>query len=320
MSSLRPCESTVPEDTSRLAIFDTRSCAVDTELILQMLKRDMVVLLQYVSPDQADRIIHNIASRLDLSNSLTTQAGFAAIMGHRQGVGKYFMTVNERDRYHFITPHSEGNSFHDMQLASFYCFENSTDGGETILMNVDDESECWPRLREMASRAKIGLRSLSRSEIVRARALYGLNLPADVVAVDDEVLRERATQISGLKLFDVLTRTKKQFSRILGRNLNVYWDSVAGTDFDDADEFARMLREARLLKEPPVGLDISALDNAFARRRRRSGLRYAQLFRCKVTHKLAACELIIQNNLTWTHGVTNWSPDRGSRRVVAAFA
>jgi hypothetical protein len=30
--------------------------------------------------------------------------------------------------------------------------------------------------------------------------------------------------------------------------------------------------------------------------------------------------LIIQNNLTWTHAVNNWSPGSGLRKVAAAFA
>jgi hypothetical protein len=35
---------------------------------------------------------------------------------------------------------------------------------------------------------------------------------------------------------------------------------------------------------------------------------------------MAGGDLVIYNNLTWAHSVANWSPDSGTRRVIAAFA
>jgi len=33
------------------------------------------------------------------------------------------MSVNERNDYQFIPPHSEGNHLMNMQLAAFFCYE-----------------------------------------------------------------------------------------------------------------------------------------------------------------------------------------------------
>jgi len=51
-----------------------------------------------------------------------------------------------------------------------------------------------------------------------------------------------------------------------------------------------------------------------------SGVDYSKVFRCKITRKLAPGDLIIQNNLTWVHSSSNWSPGSGTRKVAASFA
>ena len=96
---------------------------------------------QNLSQDAAEKLLLEVARRLGLAERLELQASFAGYMGHRQRVGQYSMSVNARDDYQFIPPHSEGDSFMGMQLAAFYCFENSTDAGEPILFNVRGEGE-----------------------------------------------------------------------------------------------------------------------------------------------------------------------------------
>lgn len=312
--------STVREDRTRVVITELKNSKADLDLIVKSLRQDHVVLVQKVEAEQADRVMYEVAEKLALHDGLELQAGFAGLFGHRHKVGKYFMSVNERTDYQFVTPHSEGNSFTGMQLASFFCYENSTDGGETILMNVDDSGSGWKSVREEVKRGKLDNRRLAQHEIVRARGLYQINLPADILRTDDQILHERPTKIPGLTVVNVLAKPVKTRSRLLDRDLNVFWSGIDSADFDSAAEYERMLRQSGLLKEPPAGLEQCQLDSIADRRVWHSGVKYADLFKCKVTLKLSPGELVIQNNLTWAHAVNNWSPHSGTRKIAGAFA
>jgi hypothetical protein len=312
--------STVPEDTTKLVFLEQRNGEVDTRRIIEALKLDLVVLIPGLQAEQADALINNVCRMLGLRDTLELQAGFAGFLGHRHQVSRYFMSVNKRSDYQFVAPHSEGSSFVGMQLASFFCYENSTNGGETILLNTDDSGRAWHYLREKLMRGRLANRPLARHEIARARGLYQLDLPADVLRRDDRILQELETEIVGLRAVEVLAKPKKTYSHILERPLNVYWDSVASPDFDSASEFAELLKRSNLLREPPRCVERSELDSDSDRRVWHSGLKYTEIFKCKITRKLAPGDLLIQNNLTWAHGVSNWSPGFGTRNISAAFA
>ena len=313
-------ESSIRDDSSKLVTVQYDNSKLDLDLVLESLRQDLVVLVQKIGAEQADRVVYEVAEKFGLRDALELQAGLAGFYGHRHNIGKHFMSVNTRSDYQFVTPHSEGSSFTGMQLASFFCQENSTDGGETILLNVDDSGSGWQSVREQVKRGRLGDKPLAQHEIVRARGLYQLNLPADMLRVDDQILQEHETKIPGLTVLDVLAKPVKTYSRVLDRNLNVFWSGVDSADFDSASEYARLLRQAGLLREPPGGLELRQLDSIAARRLWHSGVEYAQLFKCKVIHKLAQHELIILNNITWAHAANNWSPDSGTRKVAASFA
>lgn len=310
-------DNTIPEDSTRLVTVGSPGDA-DARAIVDCLARDLVVLVRGASADDADRITAGVAATLGLSESLELQAGLAS-MGNRVRVGRYFMTVNRRADYQIVTPHSEGSSFVAMQLAAFYCYENSTDGGETILMNVDGEAPAWQRLRERVRRGKTS-RTLTRGDAARARWMYQLDLPADALQEDDIVLGEERAEIDGLTLVDVLARPQMRRSLIRGLEFHAYWDSIDGADFDSIAHYAQWLRHWGLLREPREGGDIRRLDSDAERRVWSSGADYTGLFRCRVTRKLEAGDLVLQNNMSWTHAVANWSPASGVRKVVAAFA
>src|SRR6266436_10249792 len=190
----------VVEDESKLMMVEHGTRAVDIDMLVKGLREDLVTLVSGIDEKQADTTVNSVADRLGLRDSLELQAGYADFSGHLQRVGKYFMSVNNRNDYQFITPHSEGDSFVGMQLAAFLCYENNTDGGETMLMNVDSCSEAWSVLRERARRSRPLERPLPTSAISRARALYRINLPADTVQPDDQMLGEWQTDIPNLRL------------------------------------------------------------------------------------------------------------------------
>jgi hypothetical protein len=313
-------EFDILEDRSKLVIIDHGNNGVDLNLIVSSLQRDLVVLVKSVTATQADETLYMVAHKLGLSESLELQAGFATFHGHRRNIGKYFMSVNSRSGYQFITPHSEGTSAVSMQLASFYCYENSTDGGETILMNVDGESKTWQGLKEKVTRARPIFKRLSSGQAMQAKALYGIRLPNDILRDDDQIVAETPSKVPGLALVEVLARTEKTYSRILGRNLYAYWDSVASYDHDLASAYLDLLKRWGLLKEPPCGIDLHQMDNAAPRRLWHSGISFLQIFKSRITHKLVPGDLIIQNNLSWTHSANNWSPNSGTRNIAAAFA
>jgi hypothetical protein len=313
-------EQVVPEDPGRLIVTEFLHGKADVGLLLQYLRDDLVVLIRHVTPEQADEIMYEVAEGFSLNESLKLHTVFAGFLGHRHNIGEYFMSVNDRNDYQFVTPHSEGSSFIGMQLASFFCYENSTDGGETILFNTDDTSEAWQSLREKLTRGRIGPTPLTPQQSLRAKALYRLDLPADLLKDDDRILRENKTAFPGLTVVDVLAKPKRTYSRILDREVCVYWDSIGSVDGDSSPQFKRLLKLSGLLKEPSSNGARVEMDSGAERRVWRSGISYSQLFKCKITHKLAAGDLIIQNNMTWAHSATNWSPGSGTRKIVASFA
>ena len=310
----------VPEDASRLFVLQQSEANCGPDSILAALKRDQVVLIKNASPLNADNLIASVAESLGLRHSLNAQAAFADIQGHRKNVGKHFMSVNLRTDYQFIPPHSEGRHNIDMQLASLYGYENSTDGGFSVLLNVNSNSPMWEVLRCHTTKVDLCGRKLSASEIAGTRAMYQIYLPEDLLNENDHVLSEQESPVPGVKLFNVLTKPQKSYSRILERHIHVFWDNVANADFDSGKEYLQLLRDCSLLKEPVGGLPIEQLDNAHDRHVWNSGVRYASLFISKITHKLTAGDLLIQNNLSWTHSSSNWTPGSGNRKVVAAFA
>ena len=314
-------EVNVPEDRSRLVILECDRHRADSNIALDAIRKDQVVLIRNIFADEADGVIHGIANGLGLAEDLSLQAGYARLYPHRHNISEFFMSVNERDDYQIVVPHSEGSTAQIMQLAVFYCYENNTDGGESILMNVDASSKVWQSLREKRRRGKL-LRSktLTQREIMRARGQYALNLPEDLLKDDDQILLEEETQIPGLSVAEVLAKPVKVHSRILNTDMYVYWDTVSNIDHDSALEYWRLLKQCGLLKEPAGGLGLERLDTQNPDRIYQSGLDFSQLFKCKITLKLSPGDLIVQNNFTWTHAASNWSPGSGTRRIAASFA
>jgi hypothetical protein len=187
-------------------------------------------------------------------------------------------------------------------------------------MNVDSESTEWKKLRSLTRKVDLCGRKLSASEVAAAKMIYQISIPENLLTDDDQILAEQPSPVPGVKLYTALSKPVPTYSSILGREVMVYWDDIASTDFDSGEGFFRLLQTLGLLKAPPGGVQIGHLDNAHSRRVWRSGMSYEKLFQGKITHKLCAGDLLIQNNLTWTHSTANWTPNSGIRKVVAAFA
>lgn len=310
----------VREDTSAVAEIALSAARRNPDAILDELKNDRVILVAAASPQEIDPLLLGVAERLGLRSQLELQATFAAVRGHRRNVGKYFMSVNQRTDYQFINSHSEGTRSIGIQLASFYCYENTTDGGVTILQQVDQDSPHWDSQRAVKVKVDTGGRTLSPGELAQIRISTSVNLPEDFLCDDDEVLSEGPPVIPGVRAYTVLEKSRPIFSRILQREMHVYWDNVASIDFDSGKEFVRALRRCGLLHTPTDGLDITKLDYCHPRRVWNSGVKFESFFRSRITRRLAAGDLILFNNLTWTHAASNWTPGSGSRKIAAAFA
>jgi hypothetical protein len=306
-------------DASRFSLPEARE-EPSIEAALAALRNDQVILFQDLGIEKADSIIEQVALGLQLLEGLEVQAGMVPLYGHRQRVSKYFMSVDKRSDYQFILAHSEGQQRADIQLAAFYCFENSTDGGVTILLNTNDTSDVWSKLREVTLKIDLCAKVPSPAEIAQARVMHKITIPDDVVSERDQILNEEPTVIPGTRTFKVLAVPRKTRSRILGIDLNVYWDNISSTDFDSALEYLRLVERHGLLRQPSPKLSISELDDTQSRKTWHSGVTYEDLFKATIVRKLAPRELIIQNNLSWTHSCSNWTPGSGKRNVVAAFA
>ncbi|MEG3130951.1 hypothetical protein SC171_23360 [Pantoea cypripedii] len=308
----------IPEDPNRLHIIP--SDRVEIKGILDALRADNVVLIRDSSAEQADELIAAVAEKLGLRSQLDIQTTFASVEGHRSNVGKHFMTVNKRKDYQFIPAHSEGTNLMNMQLASLYCYENTTDGGETVLLHTDSDSPAWDKLRVRSKKIDLCGKTLSSAEAAAAKMMYQINIPDSILNADDLILAEQPSPFPGTKLYDALSKIPPTYSHILGRNVMVYWDDVASSDFDSVEGFYHLLQSTGLLKLPPNGLPIKDLDSEHLRRVQHSGVDFETLFQRKITKKMTSGDLIIVNNLSWTHSAVNWTPGSGNRKVVAAFA
>lgn len=308
----------IPEDKSLLYIVPATSVA--TVDILTALQADKVVLIRNASARQADSLIAAVAEELRLRPQLDIQTTFASVEGHRENVGKHFMTVNKRNDYQFIAAHSEGTRLMNMQLASLYCYENTTDGGETILLHTNSASAGWDKLRVRCRKIDLCGKTLSPAELAAAKMLHQIDIPASILNEEDQILEEQPSPIPGTRLYDALSRIPATWSHILQQDVMVYWDDVASSDFDSVTGFYQLLQSTGLLKLPAGGLPINDLDSEHQRRVRHSGVDFETLFHRKITQKLTTGDLIMLNNLTWTHAAANWTPGSGHRNVVAAFA
>ncbi len=313
-------DSVISNALHRCIIITRNNGGLDVNAAIDALGQDHIVLVRNISIGDADSIVYQITNKLGLLQGLEVQANFANFLGHRHQISRYFMSVGSLDEYQFHTPHSEGSSIANIQLSCFFCFENSTDGGDTILMNVNDASEGWGLLREQVTKISPGSKPLSRGEWVRARALYRLRSPDDYVAPDDRIVLELQPAIPGLRLSSVLTKAQRAYSIILKRDVNVLWDSIGNVDQSSLEPFVQMLQHSGLLKIPADGLEFSQADLYFPRRVWRSGVDYTALFQDRIVLKLEPGDLVIQNNLTWAHAVNNWTPKSGIRKIGAAFA
>ena len=309
----------IPEAPESLAGFGFGEYEPCMSRIVDSLRADKVVLIREVPPEQADAVLGAVTDGLGLLHRLRLQAEFAELKGHRQRVGEYRMTVNARTAYQFITPHCEGDSYVNIQLASFYCLENSTDGGENLLLNIDDGSTAWPSLRELVTRVAPNSEKLPAATMRRATVMYHLESPPDL-RQEDEVVAEFPGAIRGLRLLKALAQPRRTHSQILQRDVFAYWDSVASIDFDCVHAYARTLEGRGLLRASPQGLTLAQMDNAQPRRLRSSGVDHNLLFKRMIRYKLAPGDLILLNNLTWAHSAANWTPESGVRNIAAAFA
>jgi len=297
------------EDPEQLITLAAPARPSDLDSVVRALRSDLVVLVPDLDLTRADLLLEALTARLGLLERLKLQAAFADFHRHRRRVGKYLMSVNERGPNHVIPPHSEGDSFIQIQLAAFYCLQNDTDGGATILLHQNDASPVWPSLREKLTKIAGTARPLTPAEWTRIKTLYRLK-SADKVSAADRIVKLREGEIPGLLLADVLVAPVRSHSELLGKAVYTYWDSIASMDHASWTSFAGLLRT----------LGVEGTDNAAFRRIWSSDLDHNSLFQCRLTRKLAPGELILFNNMSWAHSTTSWSPTSGSRNVAAAFA
>lgn len=307
----------IPSGTDRIESMDRLAGGFDVQAIIAGLRSDQLILVRNARQRDADQIMSDVAAQLGMSANLEIQAAFAGIHGHRQNVSKYFMTVNRRADFAFILPHSEGSGSANIQLASFYCHHNSTDGGVSILMNYDQDSTAWQLTKELVTRIDSSSRPLTATEKALARTQFWAE---EFPGPQDQFIEERRSGMEGVRFLWMLAPLRRRFSKVLQHEVFTYWDSVASKDLDSVTECVRLMRSFDLLREPASGPPIDYFDKAYTRAIWNSGVSYQQLFKAVVVRKLEPGDLIIQNNLTWAHAASNWTPGSGTRNVIAAFA
>jgi hypothetical protein len=309
----------INEDPSWLLI-ESKDNPLLCQAAIEALRADMVVLVHKLGISEAEGILDQVTTALDLRDSLKIQSRFATMLGHRENISESFMTVNSRGAYQFIPVHSEGSRSAGIQLASFYCVDNSTDGGDTILFHVDSRRSGWQRLKELARKIDVGSQQLTTGQISVLKMRYNIAVPNDMIDENDTIIREIPSVFRELKVFEALTDTKTSLSKILNYPVNSYWDSVASIDHSCSKEYMSLLKEMDLLRQPAGGISLSQVDNSAPRKIWESGVVFEDLFQGIIHRRLGSGDIIFYNNLTWAHSATNWTPDSGVRTVIAAFA
>jgi len=287
---------------------------------VKALRDDKVCLIAGVDQIAADAIIAQVCDQLSLRQMLELQAEYAAIHGHRSKVSKYFMTVNRRKDFQLVTPHSEGGRNSNIQLSSFYCRQNTTDGGETILLKVNSEGGGWNLLKEYIYKISEKERKLSATDAAIAKMRYQISLPEGSLSEDDMIIEEKPSPFGEISMYTVLCPVTKAYSSILNSETNVFWDNVSSIDNSSFSQFTDLLRGLGILKAGDLSRSNINMDTSSERRVWSSGMEYSTIFEIGLFGKLRAGDLIIQNNLTWTHGANNWTPGSGIREILAAFA
>ncbi|TVZ37744.1 hypothetical protein P886_2088 [Alteromonadaceae bacterium 2753L.S.0a.02] len=310
----------IPERTECLNLIQHSDISSTAKTVISGLRNDDVVIVQNVAAELADTILAEVADQLGLKSQLEVQSGFAAIKGHRDNIGTYFMTVNKTADYEFIGPHSEGTQFTDMHLASMYCYENDTDGGESVLLHVDQNSAAIADFKEVVWKIRLINRELSPAEKALAKMKWQINIPEDILSDNDQVLRQRESYEEGIELYEVLAKTPMSYSKILARQVKVFWDNISSADRSSVTQYRKFLETEGLLKLPPGGATTQQLDHSDHRRIWDSDLSYEAIFDGKLIRKLRPGELVFINNLTWTHAIANWTPKSGTRKIAVAFA
>ena len=288
--------------------------------VLSTLACDEVALVRSLRMRDAERTLLDIADALGLAQKLEAQSAFASFQGHRQNVGRRFTTVNTRRDYEYITPHSEGTSDMGIQLAAFYCRNNTTDGGETALFHTSSGSLERSGLRQLCVCLDTEGRVLSESEKNVLRAKYGAGVLTAQVAEGDIIHSELDAGASLPRAFRVLKPIIPTLSSILRVPLYAYWDNVSSIDLECARGFSSLMHKNGLLKTPLDDADAEKMDNARHRRLWQSGFHLDQVSDHFSIIKMCEGDLIVVNNLSWAHAVANWSPGSGCRDVLAAFA
>lgn len=318
----------VKEDKSRLLTLSAQQDKLNLiSKAINGLKTDDVVLIRGIPDQDADGIIADIAKQSGLLEQLQLQSGFSSVLGHRQNVSKYLMTVNQRTDYQFIPAHSEGSHKEKMQLAAFYGDQNTTDGGVTVLLNVAQEEQVWSKLREYRIKVKPGLQAPGKQQIEQARTFFKVDLLKDHLTEDDQIVSEIDLKgmplfrnLAGMRAWHVLSPVQQVYSHFLNRDLYAYWDSIASHDSSSAAGYYDLLKQLSLLKKPAGGMGLKQLDNADDRRVWSSNVNYCDIFKARLSYKLEAGDLLLLNNISWTHSTSNWTPGSGTRTVSAAFA
>jgi len=309
----------IKEDPSWLLI-ESKGNPLLCQVAIEALRADFVILVGELTISEAEFILNQVASALDLQDSLKIQAGFATMLGHRKNIGESFMTVNDREDYQFISAHSEGSHAAGIQFASFYCIENSTDGGDTILFHVDNHRSGWGKLKEFTRKIDAGPWQLTPGQASILKMRYNIRVPDDIIGENDTIIRELPPVFGDVKIFEVLTNTKTSLSKILNRTVNCYWDSSASIDYSCGKEYMALLQDMGLLRQPSNEMSLSQIDSCASRRIWESGAIFEDLFQGIIHRRLRPGDLIFYNNLTWAHSATNWTPHSGDRKVIAAFA
>lgn len=303
-----------------MVLLDFQRQKIELSDILSSLSENKLVLIRSNPFPKAGELFKRIVKHYELHQSYELQMQFAVhMMKDRKSVHNDAVTVNDRDAFQIIQPHSEGDTTSPLDLFALYCVKNSQTGGENILSYVD-QSACYSRVK---AKEKIVVgEHLTKKEISSlAEGHFNVSTVVDSCTDIVKILRENEKGLLGIRK----AMLKPMKSVISGEDLFTLWDNITVHDHAFHEYQFELLKHLGILisnnsTEYNNYMHVES-DSDWAPADTRSGSlqETSDLFAFHVVHKMQPNDLLILNNRAWTHSVNNWAKGE-SRELLAMYA
>ncbi|PHS16272.1 MAG: hypothetical protein COA78_04005 [Blastopirellula sp.] len=293
---------------------------LDYNQVKSSIESDKLVLIRSIQHEQASQLFSELVNHYGLKESYDLQMQLVVhMMEGRSSINDIAVTVNEREPFQIIQPHSEGDSSSQLDLFSLYCSQNALHGGENVLSLINQSAD-HSNLR--AKEKVIVGEDLTDFEVNELRSHH-----LDTKRADKSIL-EKDRMLMETSRGSIVVRTvplEPARSAINGEELVTYWDNVTVHDIAFHRYQFELLNHLAILNNGGENNYESYMhlenDSDWVPADTNSGTleQTSALFVCHIVHKMQPGDFLLFNNRSWTHSVNNWPPCE-TRKLSAMYA